>query len=179
MTLAEAELFFGSACLLLGTAFLCWPVPWLAFLRRGMRSRTASYLCFGPALVWFLWHIAHLGEADFGQYRWAFFVFFAAVGLVALCHLRDFLAVRGACILALLGANELLKAAFLEEPLSRLWMVSGLYGLILLAVYWGVWPYRFRDFIDWFRQKEGLFYPRFLGALLGIHGCLVLRALYG
>ncbi|MDR0445178.1 MAG: hypothetical protein LBG98_02765 [Puniceicoccales bacterium] len=178
MTLSEAELIFGTIFLLLGTAFLCFPAACLKLLHSGMRSQTVNYACFVPAVSWFLWHIFHLRESDFGQYKVFFFIFFAAVGLIALLHLRDFLSIRGICIFALLGANELLQAAYMEETASRLWMVFGIYFTILLSIYLGTWPYRFRDFIDWFREKKDFFYPRFLGALLAIYGCVVLATLF-
>jgi hypothetical protein len=176
--LSEAELIFGTIFLLLGTAFLCFPAPCLRLLHSGMRSQTINYICFVPAMSWFLWHISQLGESDFGHYKVFFFVFFATVGLLALLHLRDFLSVRGISILTLLGAHELLKAAYMEEPASRLWMVFGIYFVILLAIYLGTWPYRFRDLIDWFREKKDFFYPRFLGAFLGAYGCIVLATLF-
>ncbi|MDR0728039.1 MAG: hypothetical protein LBF21_00265 [Puniceicoccales bacterium] len=178
MLLAEATLLFGATFLLLGAAWLCFPGPLLSFLGHNLRATWANVLCFGLGMGWFLHNIAHLGEADFGQYRAFFFGFFAVVGLIALCHIRDFLAVRGACILILLSAHELLKAAYMEPPLSRLWMVSGLYVLIILAIYLGTWPYRFGDFVLWLQGKRGFFYPRLLGVLFGLYGCIVLSTLY-
>jgi hypothetical protein len=178
MTLSEAELIFGTILLLLGTAFLCFPELCLKLLHSNLRSQIVNYICFVPAISWFLWHIAQLREADFGQYKVFFLIFFALVGLIALLHVRDFLSVRGICILALLSAHELLKAAYMEEPASRLWMVSGIYFTIILSIYLGAWPYRFRDLIDWFRGKKDFFYPRFLGAFLGTYGCIVLSTLF-
>jgi hypothetical protein len=177
MVLAQAELLFGTIFLLFGTAFLCFPARSLKLLRTGMRSPIANWVCFAPALLWFLWHISQLGEADFGQYKDFFFVFFAIVGLVALLHIRDFLAVRGICVLVLLSAHELLKAAYMEDDAARLWMVSGIYVLIIIAVYWGALPYRFRDFLDWFQHRRGFFYTRLLGTLLASYGCTVLTTL--
>jgi hypothetical protein len=177
MILPEAELIFGTIFLLLGTALLCFPAQSLKLFHDGMRSQTANWICFAPALIWFLWYIIRLGEADFGQYKAFFFVFFAVVGLIALLHIRDFLAVRGVCILILLGAHELLKAAYMEEAVSRLWMVSGIYLLIIIATYLGAFPYRFRDFIQWFYNKKGFFYPRLIGTLLAGYGYTVLSAI--
>jgi hypothetical protein len=177
MILAQAELLFGAIFLLLGTALLCLPARSLKLLRGGMRSLIANWIFFAPALIWFLWYINQLGEADFGQYKDFFFVFFAIVGLITLFHIRDFLAVRGVCILTLLGAHELLKAAYMEDDTSRLWMVSGIYLSIVIAIYWGALPYRFRDFLDWFQNKRGFFYTRLLGILLASYGHKVLTTL--
>ncbi|MDR3143401.1 MAG: hypothetical protein LBT57_00915 [Puniceicoccales bacterium] len=178
MLLAEGTFLFGATFLLLGVAWLCFPGRVLSFLGRKLRATWANILCFGLAMGWFLYNISHLGEADFGQYRTFFFGFFAMIGLIALFHIRDFLAVRGVCILILLSAHELLKSAYLELPISRLWMVSGTYVLIVLAIYLGIWPYRFRDLVLWLQEKRGFFYPRLLGALFSLYGCVVLSTLY-
>jgi hypothetical protein len=177
MILSQAELFWGTIFLLSGMALLCLPARSLKLLRAGMRSPIANWVCFTPALIWFLWHVAHLGEADFGQYKIFFFIFFAIVGLITLLHIRDFLTVRGICVLTFLSAHELLKAAYMEEATSRLWMVSGIYLSIVIAIYWGAFPYRFRDFLHWFEDKKGFFYPRLLGILLAGYGCTVLSAI--
>jgi hypothetical protein len=178
MILAQAELLFGATFLFLGTMPLCFPAWSSKLLQDGIRSSLANWICFAPAIIWFLWHISRLGEADFGQYKDFFFVFFAIVGLIALFHIRDFLAVRGVCILILLSAHELLKAAYMEEAISRLWMVSGIYLLIIIATYLGAFPYRFRDFLNWFKDKKGFFYHRLLGLLLVGYGCIVLSTLF-
>ncbi|MDR2419928.1 MAG: hypothetical protein LBD40_01220 [Puniceicoccales bacterium] len=177
MVLAYAELLFGTIFLLSGTAFLCFPDRSLKILRVGIRSPTANWICFAPALIWFLWYITQLGEADFGKYKDFFFTFFAMVGLIALLHVRDFLVVRGACILTLLTAHELLEAAYMENDIARLWMVSGIYLSIVIAIYWGALPYRLRDFLDWFQNKRGFFYTRLLGILLASYGYKVLATI--
>ena len=67
---------------------------------------------------------------------------------------KDFLAVRGLSIILLLFAREALDAAYLQEPVARLYFVSLTYVIIVFALYFGAWPYRLRDFNNWLFKFE-------------------------
>ena len=81
----------------------------------------------------FLYHVWHLGPADFGQYRHLLFALFGLSALGAFYFVPDFLAVRGFAALLLLAAQPLLNAAYMQAPASRLWLVSFVYLAILVA----------------------------------------------
>ena len=87
-----------------------------------------------PAAAWFLYNIWHLSNADFGEYRTLLFIGFAAVAILAFRCVPDFLGVRGACALVLIGSAPLLHAAYMEygHP-TRLFMVVFVYVAIALA----------------------------------------------
>lgn len=119
------------------------------FWRATLRNSTVAYITFGLASLWFLWEVAHLGEADFGQYKNWLFVIFAAIAVCSFLFLKDFLAVRGLAILQLLISKYILDIAYMQEPLSRLFLVSLVYVLILEALYFGALPFRLRDFLNW------------------------------
>ena len=91
--------------------------------------------------------------------------------------LPDFLAVRGASILVLFYSREALDAAFMQEPESRLFMVSIVYVGIAIALYLGAWPYRLRDFLNW------LYVPsqrlRILGVSMAAYGLLLGAIAFG
>ena len=52
------------------------------------------------------------------------------------------------------------------EPVTRLFLVSIIYLLIVAALYFGAWPYKMRDFLDWLFDKSAR-PARFGWAMLG------------
>lgn len=125
-----------------------------ARLKAFPRSTAGAYVLCGIGGAWFLWKLSQLGEADFGNYSHWLIGLFGAVLVGAFIWVRDFLAVRGAAILALLVADEWLTAAFgyYELP-QRLFLVGFVYVWIVLAIYLGTVPFRLRDWIDWLYRK--------------------------
>ena len=119
------------------------------------RSNKASVMLLTCALAWFLFrYVKNLSEADFGNYKIiiglvAVFIYFGSFALV-----KDFLSVRSVSILCLFYAREVLDSAWLQEPPSRLLLVSTIYVIIVLALYFGAWPFRFRDFFEWLNIQE-------------------------
>lgn len=162
MSLVIVEIIFGTICVALGSAFVFETEKSQVAYRIFLRSKTIGVILFSFAGLWFLFHIATLGESDFGEYKLFFFLIFSVVILVALAKLQDFLSVRGAAILFLLSANEFLKAARMEPYISRLIMVTGVYIGILLSMLYGVAPYKLRDHLD------GLFHNRTCAQLFGV-----------
>ena len=119
------------------------------------RSNKASTLLLTISLAWFLFrYVQNLSEADFGNYKLiigmvAVFIYFGSFALV-----KDFLSVRSLSILCLFYAREVLDSAWLQDPPSRLLLVTAIYVIIVLALYFGAWPYRFRDFFEWLNIQE-------------------------
>ena len=119
------------------------------------RSNKASALLLTISLAWFLFrYVQNLSEADFGNYKLiigmvAVFIYFGSFALV-----KDFLSVRSLSILCLFYAREVLDSAWLQDPPSRLLLVATIYVIIVLALYFGAWPYRFRDFFEWLNIQE-------------------------
>ncbi|MDR1458449.1 MAG: hypothetical protein LBI37_02915 [Puniceicoccales bacterium] len=171
MELVVAELFVGLLLILCGGFLMVKPFICEKKCKTFMRSELANWVAFGAGVAWFLWHITILGEADFGQYKWIFFGFFLSVAAIVILMVRDFLCIRGMAILVLLASNELLKAAYMCEQKSRLFMVSFVYLAIATAIYLGIVPYRFRDFIEWLFKRKIL--PRFFGLLVFLYGIIV------
>ena len=91
--------------------------------------------------------------------------------------LPDFLAVRGTAILVLFYSREALDAAFMQEPESRLFMVSIVYIGIVIALYLGAWPYRLRDFLNWLYVSDRR--PRILGVSMAAYGILLGALAFG
>ena len=100
----------------------------------------------------------NLSEADFGNYK-------LIIGLVAIfifwiiCGVKDFLAVRSLSILLVLCTRGI-GFCLVARP-ARLFLVTITYILIVSALYFGAWPYRFRDFFEWLAEnsKDYKYYP--------------------
>jgi hypothetical protein len=172
MSLALATLLPGLLLLALGAPLLFFAGSAGSAFKAFPRSPTATWICFGAGSLWFLYLIWNLSPADFGDYRQLLFVFFAILAGLAFKCVPDFLAVRGACVLVLLGAMPLLDAAYMhyDRP-QRLCLVSIVYLGISVALWLGAQPYRLRDFFDWLFAQPGR--SRGLGGLLAAYGLLL------
>jgi len=172
MTLFQATLGTGIFLILLGGHYAWHGLKTAQSTQAFPRSRTAAFLLMGTASVWFLYKIMHLGPADFGQYRNLLFLMFLATAVGSFFFVPDFLAVRGLAALTLLVSGVLLDAAYMEAPQTRLFLVSFVYLVIVLALYLGASPYRLRDFFDWLYRKE--LRPRVAGGTVAVYGSLLI-----
>ena len=175
MSLFFATLLTASALLLISAALVWNGTPVGALARVFSRSRRASYVTMGLGAVWTLYRITRLGEADFGDYKMPIFIGFAVLTVAVFRYVPDFLSVRGACVLVLLIGDVLLSSAYMhyEEP-GRLFLVTLVYVMILLALYLAVSPFRVRDFAHWLFARSHR--PRIFGAISGAYGIILLGA---
>lgn len=171
MTTFAASIVTSILLILLGV-FIYAPKSYLRSYILGFpRSKLSSLWLVTLATVWFLWrHIANLGEADFGNYKLIIGGAAVVVAFLSFKYTPDFLAVRGLAMLVLLFSREVLDALFLQEAYTRLFLVTIIYLLIVLALYFGAWPYRMRDFISWLNEKSGRF--EVLGVFIALCGIL-------
>jgi hypothetical protein len=171
-TLVTAVLFLATGGLLL------WNGPAVGATARAFpRSRRAAYVLFGVGAAWFLWRVWHLSEADFGDYRLPLVAVFGTVAVLSFRLVPDFLAVRGLAIVVLLGARDLLAAAFMrwEHP-QRLLLVAAVYGAIAAALFLAAYPYRLRDFLGWLFARPGR--PRAIGTATTAYGVALLAVAF-
>lgn len=168
--------FTLTTALMIGTMgiFLCIkPEKTLGFAHGLVRSQKAAILFLLIGLIWFLFkHVQNLGEAEFGDYKYVIGFIATGVALSSYFFINDFLSVRAFCILALLYSREVLDAAFLQEPQSRLFLVSAIYFIIILSLYFGAWPYRLRDLIKHFNANSKK--VTLLGAIIFIYALLLI-----
>ncbi len=118
-----------------------------------LRSSKAALATFGGGGLWFLYALSQLGEADFGDIKIALIAIFGIAGILAFFYLSDFLSVRGLSIIGLMLSAEFLDSAYMQEPPSRLILVSLTYIVVLLSLYFGAVPYRLRDLLTWLYEK--------------------------
>jgi hypothetical protein len=177
MPLYAASLIPGLMLIALGAPLALDSAGAKAALRAFPRSQGAGYLVFGAAAAWFLYNVLHLSDADFGEYRYLLFAGFAAVAVLAFKCVPDFLGVRGACALVLVGAAPFLQAAYMEyDHPARLFMVSFVYVALALAICLGVQPWRLRDFLGWLLARPAR--SRGLGGLLFAYGLVLCGAAF-
>lgn len=169
MSLFLATLLPGLLLALLG-ALLFWPGAAPA-ARALPRSQPAAWVLFGLAALGFIWRLSRTGEADliFFQTPAPVMLGFGALAVLAFIYTPDFLAVRGLCVLVLLGAEPLLHAAYMEwtHP-QRLLMVTAVYLGLTAALYLAAYPFRLRDFFEWLFRTPGR--PRLVGTVLLAYG---------
>jgi hypothetical protein len=177
MTLTAATLITGILLIGAGLLFLLRSPAVVTSIKRFPRSRSMAILFFGLGALWFLYRVWHLSE-DFGQYRKQLTVFFALVAVGAFFFVPDFLAVRGACVIVLLGAMNLLDAGYMvwdygeisDFGLIYLYKIA-VFAAVALAIYLGASPFRARDFLDWLYRRPAR--PIWLGGALLAYGLLV------
>ncbi len=118
-----------------------------------LRSKIAAVITFGGAGLWFLYSLSQLGEADFGNIKFYLIAMFGIAGILAFYYLDDFLSVRGLAVLGLMLSAEFLESAFMQEPMSRLILVTLTYVMVVCSLYFGALPYRLRDMLEWLYEK--------------------------
>ena len=171
MTLVFASVSAGVLLLAAGALLLLYP----GAVRRGLRAfprhrgTTLALLSGATAIV--LYNVTQLGEADFGKYRHLLFVFFLALAVGAWFRVPDFLGIRALAVLGLLLAGVYLRAAYLEPPAARLFLVVASYALVLVSLYLAAVPYRFRDAVDRLDRSKAL--RRGVGAAGAAYGLLL------
>ena len=141
MTLFQASISTGFLLFIFGSLLCMKRWNFSSALIRFPRSKFCSYWFVGIATLWFLWrHVANLSEADFGDYKLLIGMVALGVAGLSFVYVTDFLAVRGWSMLVLLYAREVLDAAFLQEPQSRLLLVLITYFFIVIATFRHRWP---------------------------------------
>jgi len=177
MSLFLATLIPGLVVAALGAALLANRPAVRTRLQALPRSGTAAVILFGGSAACFLWLVWNLSTADFGDYHVLLTIAFAAVAVLAFKCVPDFLAVRGVCALMLLVASPLLRAAYMEynHP-QRLLLVTPVFLLVALSIWFGVQPYRARDFLEWLYAKPAR--TRGVGGLLLGYGVLLVAVAF-
>ena len=173
------SLFFAtilmSFILLTSGILLSWKSDFCeVFLKHFLRSKNFAYIFFGLASAIFFLNILRLGESDFREYRYWILIFFGFIAVGSFIWVKDFLAVRGLAIIALFASKIFLNAAYMQAPDSRLFLVSFVYLIILLALFLGMAPFYLRDFINWLFANNKL--VKAFAAFLVCYGLILATA---
>jgi hypothetical protein len=177
MSLFAASIIPGILLLLVGLLLAMNVSGAKAAIKAFPRSTSVGYVVFGAAAACFLYNILHLSNADFGEYRYFLFAGFGLVAVLAFKSVPDFLGVRGACALVLIGAAPFLDAAFMQyDKPARLFMVTLVYVALAAAIWLGAQPWRLRDFFNWLFAREAR--SRILGGVFVAYGLVLCCAAF-
>ena len=174
MSLFLATFLPGFFLTALGVLLLLNSPVVISTLKALPRSPAGALGFFGGGVLWFLFRVANMGDADriIGGSNVPWVIGFAALGVLSIKYVPDFLAVRGLSILMLLVATPLLDAAFMEyDHPQRLLLVTMIFAAVVAALYLAAVPYRLRDFSQWLFAAPGR--GRALGAGLLGYGILL------
>jgi hypothetical protein len=155
MSLSLAILLPGLILVGLGSPLLLASPSVGRFLKGFPHSRTAAYICFGAGSGWFLWNVWNLPEADFGGHRVLLICIFGVVAASAFNSVPDLLAVRGLCVLVLVGSMPMLMAGYMNYDYWPLYAQKILlYVGVSAAIWLGAQPWRLRDCFEWLLFKR-------------------------
>ena len=93
--------------------------------------------------------------SDFGEHKDLLLMLFLSIAIASFYFVPDFLSARALAGCTLLLSDFLLDAAFMQAPSTRLFLVSFVYFMILVAFVFGASPYLLRDWIDWLFKTSG------------------------
>ena len=148
-SLQLAGLVTGLVLCLLGALGFAMGGSARNFMAAFPRSRTAGIVILAIDLVWSFWLVSTMEMGEFSAFRRPF-LFALPIGFfLTLRFVDEFLAVRALGILALLGAEPMLDAAFFRYEPSRLILTVFAYVLVMLGLTWVMVPYKLRDQISW------------------------------
>jgi len=177
MTLLQSTYLFAAIFAAIGAPFALFPSALEKHAFAFLRSTKAAVVTFGGSGLWFLYILSQLGEADFGNIKGMLMLVFGGAGLAAFFYLNDFLSVRGAAVLALLLSREAVDSAFMQDPSSRLVLVSLAYLTVIAALYLGAIPYRLRDFFTFLYAAPVR--ARIFGAVMILAAAALVAASFG
>ena len=140
--------------------------------RRFPRNTPVGYPLMLLATIWFRYYVKQENVADFANLKTALYAVFTVVGIGACCFLKDFLPVRGAAVLLLLGAKLVVDTARPVDSDWRLLLTSWAYVWVVLGMWLTVSPWRLRDAIRWATADLGRL--RVLSAIHVAFGFLVI-----
>jgi hypothetical protein len=130
------------------------PAALAAAARRFPRHIGVGTALMLAATGWFIFNVSHESLSDFARLKTAFFILFAAVGIGSCIFVRDFLAVRGVAVVALLLAKLMVDTARWVDTEWRLVIVVWAYLLVVAGMWFTISPWRLRDLLEWATATE-------------------------
>ncbi|MBV9488127.1 MAG: hypothetical protein JO069_00185 [Verrucomicrobia bacterium] len=151
-SLQTIGLVAGLCLLALHLTGLFRPVQTQAWLQRFPRSRLWGRILIVVAALWSFWLATNLDLGEFSGFRRMIQTVVPVLAILTALYVEEFLAARALGILALLAAEPVLSAAFLQPQWSRLFLVVLAYAWIIAGMFWVGKPYLLRDQITWISQ---------------------------
>jgi hypothetical protein len=140
--------------LLLGHAVVWFAPEWTrAGLRGFPRNLVVGRVLLVLATAWAVYLLATIDLGEFAGLRRMLVLGTIGAGVLTWIFVEEFLAVRALAILLLLAAEILLCAAYLQPPVSRLWLVFLAYGWIIAGLFFVGLPWLLRDLLNWVADR--------------------------
>lgn len=172
MSLLLATLIPGLLLIALGLPLLLNSAGYAAMLKALPRSTAAGNVFFTVGAAWFIYNIAHLGEADLIIPKTYMLAAFALIAVLSLIYMREFLAVRGLAALVLVGAMPLLDAGYMNFEHAQIVLYKlAVYLAIAAAIWLAAQPWRLRDFFAWMLAMPTR--TRAVGGVLATYGVVL------
>ena len=116
-------------------------------LMKVLRNERLGLWIFTVAHLWFFLNLWRTDAKECEDFKLVLTLFFGFAFVGCILYWKDFLIVRGIAVLTVLSVHRLLQIGYMSDHILRPY-VSGLFYLwIVLSLYFGVCPYRARDFI--------------------------------
>jgi hypothetical protein len=148
MTLSQLSLALGAAMVVSHGIALSQPTRVGGWLRQFPRNIPIGIVLMLTGTAWFEWNLHQETLADIG---------FAVVGVGSCIFVRDYLAVRGLCVVMLMAAWWLCELTrWHTSPWSKA-LTAWAYVWVLLGLWWSMSPWRMRDAIQWVTRSPFLF----------------------
>jgi len=172
ISLQTAGFIVGLALILTHAFALFQPAATQRWLKTFPRSAVLGPLLLSLAAIWTFLLIQKMDLGEFAPFRRVMLIATLIAWGLSWKFVPEFLSVRALGMLALLAAEPLLSAAFLQPETSRLLLVVLAYAWIVAGLFWVGMPYLLRDHLAWITQK-----PARWRALAGaglVYGLLIL-----
>ncbi|PWU09899.1 MAG: hypothetical protein C5B47_02870 [Verrucomicrobia bacterium] len=149
LPLKTAGIITGTFLLLLHIPAFLWKDNCHSWLQKFPRSKMWGIILLAAATLWTFLLVIKMDLGEFARLRSPIAGFVLLAALLTWRFLDEFLAVRSLGILALLAAQPILDACFLQAPLWRLLLVILAYIWIVAGLLWVGMPYLLRDQTAW------------------------------
>jgi len=167
MTLSTLAIIIGVVFSLVQIFALTNPKAFTEQARKFHRNERIGFVLMAVGTLWFLRNLNVEASADFAAYKKLMLAGFGLIGLLTCIYVRDYLAVRGFAICALLMSWVTLNQTRWAESEWRLVLVVWSYFWIVMGMWFTVSPWRMRDHLKWLTENE-----RRLRMVSGIRLCV-------
>ena len=149
MKLSHIYLALGAFHALAGLVLLARPAAAGEWLRAFPRKVGIGMLLMLAGTAWFVWNLYRSEIRDFEEWRPVLYAGFTLLGVGCCIFVQDYLAVRGACVVALLACDVILDVRRPSDSPWSLVLSFWSYAIIVCAVWWVGSPWRVRDLAGW------------------------------
>ncbi len=157
LSLSLIALVLGVAALVSHAYALARPAVAMAWLRRFPRNVPVGVALMLIGTAWFEWNLANENLDDIAKFKLVMQAAFALLGVASCFFVKDFLAVRGLCVVLLMAAWQVCDTARWHPSLWRDAISAWAYVWALAGLWWTVQPWRARDAIHWVIATPGRF----------------------